>query len=223
MTAIDFSAFDVLTFDTYGTLIDWESGILTALHPVLAAHGVAADDETLLERYGRHESALEAGPYLPYREVVGRALGGIGADLGFEPAAAEIAAFADSADALARLHTRFRLAAITNCDDDLFARSEQRLGLRFDWVITAQQARSYKPSTNNFDVAFATLGVARERILHVAQSLFHDHVTAQRLGLTSVWINRRAGRTGDGATPRAQAAPDLELPDLRSLADLLTG
>ena len=70
MTTIDFGAFDVLTFDTYGTLIDWESGILAALHPVLAAHGVAADDETLLERYGRHESALEAGPYMPYREVV---------------------------------------------------------------------------------------------------------------------------------------------------------
>ena len=233
MTAIDFGAFDVLTFDTYGTLIDWESGILAALQPVLAAHGVAADDETLLERYGRHESALEAGPYLPYREVVGRALGGIGADLGFEPAAAEIAAFADavgdwpafadSADALARLHTRFRLAAITNCDDDLFARSEQRLGLRFDWVITAQQARSYKPSTNNFDVAFATLGVPRERILHVAQSLYHDHVPAKALGLTTVWVDRRGGRAGSGATPPASAAPDLVVPDMRSLADLAVG
>ncbi len=230
MTTIDLSAFDVLTFDTYGTLIDWEAGILAALDPVLAAHGVRADDEALLERYGRHEAELEAGPYLPYREVLGRALVAIGADLGFEPTAAEVAAFsgsvgewpafADSAEALARLHARFRLAVITNCDDDLFALSEQRLGLRFDWVITAQQARSYKPSAGNFELAFATLGVPRERILHVAQSLYHDHVTAKALGMTTVWIDRRGGRGGSGATPPASATPDLIVPDMRSLADL---
>ena len=90
-------------------------------------------------------------------------------------------------------------------------------------MITAQQAGACKPDERPFLLAFERLGVPRERILHVAQSLFHDHVTAQRLGLTSVWINRRSGRSGDGATPQAQAAPDLELPDLRSLADLLAG
>ncbi len=230
MTQVDFGAFDVLTFDTYGTLIDWEAGILAALRPVLAAHAVRADDEALLESYARHESELEAGPYLPYRAVLGRALAAIGADLGFEPAAAEIAAFsasvgdwpafADSAAALARLHTRFRLAVITNCDDDLFALSEQRLGVRFDWVITAEQARSYKPSTSNFELAFATLGVPRERILHVAQSLYHDHVPAQALGMTTVWVDRRGGREGSGASLPADAAPDLTVPDMRSLAEL---
>ena len=90
-------------------------------------------------------------------------------------------------------------------------------------MVTAQQAGAYKPDERPFLLAFERLGVPRERILHVAQSLFHDHVTAKRLGLTSVWINRRAGREGDGATPATQASPDLELPDLRSLADLLTG
>ncbi|HEY5143134.1 MAG TPA: haloacid dehalogenase type II [Solirubrobacteraceae bacterium] len=230
MAAIDFDAFDALTFDTYGTLIDWESGILAALRPVLEQHGVEVADEELLERYARHEAELEAGPFLDYREVLGRALAAIGTDLGFEPAADEVAAFsasvgdwppfADSADALARLHTRFRLAVITNCDDDLFALSEQRLGLRFDRVITAQQARTYKPSAANFELAFAALGVPRERILHVAQSLYHDHVTAKALGMTTVWVDRRAGRAGGGATPPADARPDLTVPDMRTLADL---
>ncbi len=233
MTALDFSGFDVLTFDTYGTLIDWEAGLLAALRPVLRAHGVTDGDEALLERYGRHEAQLEAGPYLTYREILARALAAIGADLGFEPSPAERAAFAasvgdwppfaDSADALARLHTRFRLAVITNCDDDLFALSERRLGLRFDWVVTAQQARGYKPSARNFELAFATLGVPRERILHVAQSLYHDHVTAKALGMTTVWVDRRGERDGSGATPPANAAPDLTVPDMRSLADLAAG
>ncbi|HVP01002.1 MAG TPA: HAD hydrolase-like protein, partial [Solirubrobacteraceae bacterium] len=97
---------------------------------------------------------------------------------------------------------------------------ERRLGLRFDWVVTAERARSYKPSTTNFEVAFATIGVPRERILHVAQSLYHDHVPAKALGLSTVWVDRRAGREGFGATLPASAAPDLTVPDVRTLADL---
>ena len=231
MTApIDFDDFDVLTFDCYGTLIDWETGLLAAMRPVVEAHGVSAGDDQLLETYARHEAELEAGEYLRYRELLGRALQGVGRDLGFEPTAAEVEAigasvgdwpaFGDSAEALARLHERFKLAPITNCDDDLFALSAERLGVDFDWVITAQQARSYKPSTRNFELAFETIDAPRERILHVAQSLFHDHVTAKQLGMTTVWIDRRQGREGSGATPPVEAEPDLTLPDMRSLADL---
>jgi 2-haloacid dehalogenase len=227
---LDLGAFEVLTFDCYGTLIDWESGLAAALRPVLDAQRVQASDEELLETYGRHEAELEAGPYLRYREVLAEALRRLGGELGFDPSAGEVERFAgsvgdwpafpDSADALARLHERYRLAPITNCDDDLFALSARRLGVEFDWVITAEQARSYKPSTRNFELAFETIGVPRERILHVAQSLFHDHVPAGRLGLASVWIDRRHGREGSGATPPAEAQPDLTLPDMRSLADL---
>ncbi len=155
--SIDLSAFDVLTFDCYGTLIDWESGLLAAARPVLDAHGVMdIGDDALLEAYARHEAELEAGEYLTYREVLAGALRGVGADLGFEPSDDEVAMFSgsvgdwppfpDSSEALHRLHQRFRLAPITNCDDDLFAASAKRLGVDFDWVITAQQARSYKPS-----------------------------------------------------------------------------
>ena len=129
-------------------------------------------------------------------------------------------AFGDSAEALVRLQQRFKLGVITNCDDDLFAASNAKLGVEFDWVITAEQAEGYKPRLENFEFAFARIDVARERILHVAQSLFHDHVPAKALGMTTVWIDRRAGREGGGATPPAAAVPDLTVPDLRGFADL---
>jgi 2-haloacid dehalogenase len=229
MGAIDYASFEVLTFDCYGTLIDWEAGIAVGLGAVTRAHGVDVGDEELLTMYAGHEAELEAGPYLRYREVLARACRAVAADLGTAPSDEEVAAFAssvgdwpafpDSAAALADLHRRFRLAVITNCDDDLFAASNRRLGVTFDHVITAQQAGSYKPSHRNFELAFERIGRPRERILHVAQSLFHDHVPAKELGLTSVWINRRAGREGSGATPPAAATPDATFPDMASFAE----
>jgi 2-haloacid dehalogenase len=233
MQTADLRRFEVLTFDCYGTLIDWEAGIVAGLRAVLEPRGMAVGDEDLLERYARHEAAIEAGPYAPYREVLARSLRGVCSELGVEPTPAEGAAFggsvgdwpafADSPDALARLASRFRLAVITNCDDDLFAASNRRLGVTFDWVITAQHVGSYKPSQRNFEVAFERIGVPRERILHVAQSLFHDHVPAKRLGMTTAWIDRRHDRPGSGATPPASATPDFVAPDMASFADLATG
>ena len=230
MGSIDFAAFDALTFDCYGTLIDWETGIVDALRPLLEGHGVDADPEALLEAFARREAALEAGPYLRYADVLAGCLRGLGEELGFEPTEAEAAAFGrsagdwpafpDSPPALARLKERFRLGVITNCDDDLFAASNRRLGVAFDWVVTAEQARGYKPRVENFEFAFARIDVARERILHVAQSLFHDHVPAKGLGMTTVWVDRRRGRAGSGATPPAAATPDLTVADLRGLAAL---
>jgi 2-haloacid dehalogenase len=230
MSEIDFSSFDALTFDCYGTLIDWERGILNALQPVLAPQAIEAGEEELLARYARHEAGLEAGEYLPYREILARSLRGLCADLGFSPTDEDVAefsesvgvwpAFPDSAGALRRLAERFKLGVITNCDDDLFARSNRRLGVSFDWIVSAQTARSYKPSLNNFEVAFTTIEVPRERILHVAQSLYHDHVPAQQFGLSAAWINRRHDRSGFGATPKAHATPDLTVPDMRTFADL---
>ena len=226
--ALRYDRFEALTFDCYGTLIDWETGLADAFRPVLRAHGVAADDEDVIARYARYEAAAEGGPYLRYRDVLAAGLRGVAAELGVEPSPAEVEAFsrsvvdwppfADSALALARLGGRFRLGVITNCDDDLFAASSQKLGAEFDWVITAEQVGSYKPAERNFHVAFERLGLPRERILHVAQSLYHDHVTAKRLGLTTVWIDRRGGRGGSGATPDAQAIPDATFPDMASFA-----
>jgi 2-haloacid dehalogenase len=232
MSPIDFAAFDALTFDCYGTLIDWETGILDALRPVLQAHGASLADEPLLEAFASHEAALEAGPFLRYADVLACCLQRLGGDLGFEPTAIEQAtfgrsvagwpAFADSPAALARLKQRFKLGVITNCDDDLFAASNRRLEVDFDWVVTAEQARGYKPRVENFVFAFERIEVPRERVLHVAQSLFHDHVPAKALGMTTVWIDRRQGRAGGGATPPADAQPDLVTPDLKTFADLAT-
>jgi 2-haloacid dehalogenase len=228
-SGVDFGRFDAITFDCYGTLIDWEAGLTDAFRPILAGQGIAMDEDDLLTRFAGYEAAAEAGPYQPYRHVLAAGLRGVAGELGFAPSDDETAAFAgsvvdwpafpDSAEALARLKTGFRLGVITNCDDDLFAASNERLGVDFDWIVTAQQVRSYKPAERNFTAAFGRIGLPRERILHVAQSLFHDHAPAQRLGMTSVWINRRQGRPGSGATPPAAATPDATFPDMASFAE----
>ena len=230
MADLDFDRFDVMTFDCYGTLIDWEAGLLEALRAPLAARGIDEPDDRLLESFARHEAAVEAGPYRPYREVLGEVLEALLAEHGKTAEAAERQAFGgsvvdwpafpDSAAALARLHERFTLGVITNCDDDLFAASEQQLGLAFDSVVTAQQARRYKPNPRGFELMFERVGLPPSRILHVAQSLYHDHVPAKRLGLKTVWVDRRSDRPGSGATPPAEATPDLTVPDMATLASL---
>ena len=233
MTSPQLSDFDILTFDCYGTLIDWETGIARALRAALGDGAAEADDERLLELYAGHEAALEAGPYLPYRAVLAGAARGVAADLGAAPSDAAVQAFSesvgdwpafpDSVDALARLKERFRLGVITNCDTDLFARSNRRLGVGFDWVITAEQLGGYKPNPRNFERALAQIGGDRSRHLHVAQSLFHDHVPAKTFGLRTAWIDRRHDRAGFGATPPAEARPDFTFPDMASFAAAAIG
>ena len=223
-----FDRYTYLTFDCYGTLIDWERGILDALRPLLARHGATLTDDQILELFGEFESAAEAGLYQPYRDVLATVVDGFGARLGFTPTAAERAslgasvgdwpAFPDTGDALQALARRYRLAILSNVDDDLFAGSARRLGADFAAVITAQQVGSYKPDRRNFRAALTRLDVPPDRVLHVAQSLFHDIAPAKELGLTTVWVNRRHDRPGFGATPPATAQPDLEVPDLRTLA-----
>jgi len=229
--AVDFAAYDVLTFDCYGTLIDWETGLLAALREALPG-SVDVGDDALLETYARHEAEAERPPYRTYREVLAAGVRGAADDLRldvgddavarFAESVLEWPAFPDSAEALGRLHERFRLGVITNCDADLFAASTERLGTDFDWVITADAARAYKPALTGFELAFTTIPVSRERILHVAQSLFHDHVPAKQLGLTTVWIDRRHDRPGSGATPPARATPDATFPSMQAFADAVS-
>ena len=230
MADLDFDDFDVLTFDCYGTLIDWESGILAGLRAPLEANAIDLPDDARLEAFARHEAEVEAGPYRSYRDILGEVLGAMVGRVGqvataqeratFGGSVADWPAFPDSAAALARLHERFKLGVITNCDDDLFAASEARLGTKFDYLVTAQQAKRYKPNPRGFELMFERIGLPPARILHVAQSLFHDHVPAKRLGLSTVWVDRRAGRAGSGATPPAEATPDLVVPDMATLAAL---
>ena len=227
MGVIEYGDFDVLTFDCYGTLIDWESGLVAAARFQLGDAVEGHSDEDLIAAFAAVEHEAEV-PYKTYREVLALSLRGMGARLGFAVSDVQAAgfgasvgqwpAFPDSAEALQRLQGRFKLAVITNCDDDLFAQSERRLGVAFDYVITAQQAGSYKPDEANFLLAFERIDEPRDRILHVAQSLFHDHVPAKALGMTSVWIDRRQGR-GGGASIDVEAHPDAAFPSMAAFAD----
>jgi 2-haloacid dehalogenase len=211
--------FDALSFDCYGTLIDWEAGIGAVLAPWAERHGITLGMDSLLERYAVAEAREEhESPSSLYPDILAAAMQRLGADVGATVSAEDgerlarsvpdWPAFPDSAAALARLATRYKLIILSNVDRESFAGSNARLAVRFDAILTAQDIGSYKPSARNFDALLATageLGVAPGRLLHVAQSLFHDHVPAHNAGLSTVWINRRAGRPGWGATPRPEA------------------
>lgn len=233
MGKLDPGSFEVLTFDCYGTLIDWESGILSALRPLLGAHGYTPTDPEILELYGRFEPQEESGAYRSYREVLRGVVERFGNHFRFAPTATEGLAleksvalwepFPDTVAALASMARRFRLAVVSNVDDDLFAGSAAKLGVTLDRVITAQQVRAYKPDLAVFRHAIETLAVPQEKILHIAQSLHHDVAPARQIGLATVWVNRRRDRPGFGATPPSSAQPDHVVPDLATLsAQLVT-
>jgi 2-haloalkanoic acid dehalogenase type II len=231
MNLADFRA---MTFDCYGTLVDWESGILHALRRWRERTGVNADDESLLAAFGEAEAAREAAvPTAPYPQILELVLADLAQRLGvdatederrrFGSSVGEWPAFPDSADALRTLKERYKLVVVSNVDRESFARSNARFGVEFDAVITAGDIGSYKPAARHFEEAFARLaglGVQRKQILHVAQSLFHDHEPAKALGMQTAWINRRAGNPGWGATRRAagQVRPDFVFQRLDELA-----
>lgn len=229
---INYDDFDALTFDCYGTLIDWETGILNGLKAALGSSIQGESDAQLLARFAHHEHAAEV-PYKNYREVLGLTSRLLAGELGlkilpeqeaqFGASVLDWPTFPDSHDALVSLQERYKLVVITNCDDDLFAASADRLGITFDEVITAAQVGSYKPNIENFHFAHEkiqrTLGISKDRILHVAQSLFHDHAPAKSIGMTTVHIKRR----GNGAAPQATATPDAVFADMKSFAESVTG
>jgi 2-haloacid dehalogenase len=232
---IDAGRYEVVSFDCYGTLIDWESGIIAGLRPVLANHGIDVTDDEILELHAGTEHRLQSssteGNYTKYRDVLRQEVLEAGKRWGFAPEPSEVDDLADSlrdwepfpdtVEALRALKKRYKLAIISNVDDGLFALTACHLEVEFDWIITAEQAGTYKPSTNIFEVAVRRMDVGRERLLHAAESLFHDVVPAKEMGLSTVWVHRRIGKEGFGATPPADARPDLEVPDLRTLASRL--
>jgi 2-haloacid dehalogenase len=225
---LDFSRFEVLTFDCYGTLIDWESGILPVLRRILSGHGKTMDNGTLLKLYGDFEQAAEAGPFRPYREVLSSVVRQFGDELGFTPTSEELSSlpnslsgwkpWPDTIEALRQLKTRYRLAIVSNVDDDLFASTRPQLEVAFDEVITAQQAGAYKPSLKMFELALGRIKAPAHRVLHVGQSVYHDVVPAQALGLATVWVNRPSARPGVGAVKAAQATPDVTVASLAELS-----
>jgi 2-haloacid dehalogenase len=225
---LDFTRFEILTFDCYGTLINWEAGLLPALQRILSAHDKKVDDATLLRLYGDFEQRSEHGAFHPYREVLGSVVRQLGIELGFTPTAEEVLSlpeslptwkpWPDTVAALLQLKTRFRLAILSNIDDDLFAATRPQLGVDFDEVITAQQAQAYKPSLKLFELALSRLNAPAHRVLHIGQSIYHDVIPAQALGLATVWVNRPSARPGVGAVKAAEAKPDLTVSSLAELA-----
>jgi 2-haloacid dehalogenase len=225
-----FSRFNAISFDCYGTLIDWEAGILPALRGVLGRHGKSLGDGPILELYGELEAEAESGAYQSYRKVLQEVVRGFGERLGFNPNPEDVLsldesvpvwpAFPDTVTALRELKKRFRLAVISNIDDDLFQETRKILGVEFDAVVTAERAKSYKPSIHNFELALSALAVAPGNLLHVGQSIYHDVLPAQSLGISTVWVNRKSARPGVGAVRAAAGKPDLEVPDMATLARL---
>jgi len=222
---LDFHPLKAITFDCYGTLIDWETGLLGTLRPFLNSHGQKLTDAQILEIYGELEPAAQ-NPYRRYREVLAEVMRGFGKRLGFAVTNDEAATlaeslknwqpFPDTVAALEKLKSKFKLGIISNIDDDLFAATAKHLQVKFDEVVTAEQARAYKPSLAPFHLAQHRLGLSAGQWLHAGQSVFHDVVPAKSLGLASVLVYRR----GAGATRATESKADLQVPDLRTLAEL---
>ncbi len=226
--------YEALSFDCYGTLIDWEVGLAAVLGPWARSHGSDLDDETLLSAYADHEARIEREhPADPYPDVLAGCLEALGKQFGVGVSAQEAhslavsiadwPAYDDSHDALVTLAGHFKLVILSNVDRQSFAASNRRLDVVFDMILTAEDIGSYKPAARNFEVLLgktAGLGIAEGRLLHVAQSLFHDHVPAKRAGLATVWINRRHGRPGWGATPAPPCGvrPDWEFKSMAEFA-----
>ncbi len=227
---IEFTRFEILTFDCYGTLINWEAGIVPSLRRILSAHNKEIDDATLLKLYGDFEQRSEQGAFRSYREVLESVVRQFGAELRFIPTAREVRSlpnslrmwrpWPDTVAALRQLKPRFRLAILSNVDDDLFALTRPQLEVEFDEVVTAQQAQAYKPSLKLFELALSRINAPAHRVLHVGQSIYHDVIPAQALGLATVWVNRPSARPGVGAVKSAEAQPDLTVASLAELAAL---
>jgi 2-haloalkanoic acid dehalogenase type II len=227
------SDFKALSFDCYGTLIDWETGLTEALGPLLERSGRSANE--LLDAYGPIEHEVEGEhPGLRYSELLRQVHERLCDHFGAERNAAEAVAlgesvgdwpaFPDSAEALAYLKGHFKLIILSNVDRASFAGSNRRLGIEFDRVFTAEEIGSYKPDLRNFEYLLEHLavdGIGKDDLLHVAQSLFHDHVPANRMGIASAWIDRRHDRPGSGATKLPDPMPhyDFRFTSLGELAE----
>src|SRR3954465_4405471 len=227
------SQFKAFSFDCYGTLIDWETGIVEALRPL--GERAAVTPEKLIDAYGPIEHEIESAfPALPYSQLLEKVHARLSEECGVAPNADEAAsfgasvgdwpAFPDSAEALAYLKQHFQLIILSNVDRKSFAGSNRRLGVEFDQVLTAEEIGSYKPDLRNFDYLPARVGeagIAKNELLHVAQSLFHDHMPANRMGIASAWIDRRHEKSGGGATVLPDPMPhfDFRFTSLGALAD----
>jgi len=227
---LDLRNFEALTFDCYGTLIDWPGGILGVLRPFREQHGIDATDQDMLAAYARAEAHIQRSYFRAYSEVQREVMKSLAlhyrVDSGsFDEDALSKALpswkpFEDTNASLETLARYYRLVILSNTDDDLFAETAKHFTVTFDDVITAQQVGAYKPAFRMFHAAKDRVGVHPSRILHVAQSLFHDIKPAKSLDWHAVWVDRHGEQAG-AATHPGYTEPDLIVPDLDTLAAMV--
>ena len=227
------SDFKVLTFDCYGTLIDWESGMVAGLKPLTDRVARPLSRDEILEAHARHESSQQRQtPGMRYRDLLAVVCRRLAEEWGvalpwadcvaYGRSVVDWPAFPDSAEALRSLKRHYKLVILSNVDNESFAASNAKLGVEFDAIYTAEDIGSYKPSDRNFDymlVKLATLGLGKADILHTAESLYHDHAPAKRHGLASCWIYRRHDQEGFGATMDPGELPRIDV-RFTSMAEL---
>lgn len=217
--ALDTSTVQLITFDCYGTLIDWESGIRDALRRQLEAGGLSWNDR-YFDVYLHCEAEHQRRGYRPYKEILATAEADVLATAGLPAptrprlpsSLADWNPFPDTVEALERLRAKYKLGILSNIDRDLFLATGKHLQVAFDVIITAQDVRQYKPAPAHFTRLLQQTGLKVRQVLHVAQSLYHDIAPCNALGIPCAWINRR-GETNSGS-----ARPLAEFPDLASFA-----
>ena len=226
--------FKVLTFDCYGTLIDWESGMIGGLQPLLGRTGCMLSRDQILQAHAYHESAAQRQtPEKRYAELLAVVYKRLAEEweapvaweecLAYGRSVRNWPAFEDSASALQYLKKHYRLVILSNVDNESFAHSKKKLQVEFDAVYTAEDIGSYKPSPRNFEYMLdqlARAGFERNQVLHTAESMFHDHAPAKSFNLSTCWIHRRHGKAGFGATMRPEKLPEYDL-IFPSMADMV--
>jgi 2-haloacid dehalogenase len=224
---MNFNQFRLLSFDCYGTLIDWKTSIQNILKPVIGSYSLDISKDQLFDLYLKADQKCISEDYRPYQEILLTIMDEIGRELNINlrnidrtclvNRFGDWIAFPDTIGALQELQKRYRLAIISNVDDELFNMTKRCLSIHFDFIITARQVRSYKPSKNNFIKALEKFELPSEQVLHVAQSIYHDIIPTNELGWNNVWVNRynEPGRTDPAEFP------DLEVPDLATLARII--
>jgi 2-haloacid dehalogenase len=224
---MDFSQFDLISFDCYGTLVDWKRSLRDIMEPFIKRHKLNLSADQLFDLFFKADQRSVSEKYKPYRDILVDIMDEMGKELNINLNQAERTclvdrfgdwtAFPDTSDALQELKKRYKLAIISNVDDELFDVTKRCLGVSFDYIITAKQVGSYKPSKNNFIKAIEKFELPSERVLHVAQSIYHDIIPTNELGWSNVWVNRY------NEPERIDPAefPDLEVPDLASLVRII--
>ena len=228
---LNFDQFEVVMFDCFGTLIDWESGILSTIKSMLKNHNVYIHDQELLELYARYESEAQRERFIIYQEILRNVVRKFGNRFRFIATTTELNSlvdsigswrpFPDTVKALKAFKLKYKLAVLSNVDDNLFLQSTKHLQVKFDWIITSQQVGAYKPSNKVFQFALHKLSLSPVQVLHIAQSLYHDIGPAKSLGISTVWVNRRLGKPGFGATPPGYVKADMDVSNLRKLVEIM--